>query len=102
MILVTTLGFLEKGYACLKIDPDFVMPIIKKARLGKLLVISAHSHPFSDSHVAFSSIDDCGDELLMPKIQQRVPDRPYAVISIRRIKYGCRNMEGRRKRTKTS
>jgi molybdopterin/thiamine biosynthesis adenylyltransferase len=80
VILVPTSGFLEKGYAYLKINPDFMMPIIKRARLEKFSVISAHSHPFSNSHVAFSSIDDYGDDMLMPKIQQRVPDRPHAVM----------------------
>jgi len=73
-------GFLEKGYAYLKIDPDFMMPIIKRARLQELSVISAHSHPFSNVAVGFSSIDDYGDELLMPKIQQRVKGRPHATM----------------------
>lgn len=73
-------GFIEKRSAYLKIDPDFMMPVIKKARLEKLSVISVHSHPFSDNSVTFSSIDDYGDNLLMPKIQQRVLGRPHAVM----------------------
>jgi molybdopterin/thiamine biosynthesis adenylyltransferase len=80
VIPVPASGFIEKGFAYLSIDPDFMMPIIKQARLEKLSVISAHSHPFSGDSVGFSSIDDYGDGLLMPKIQQRVPDRPHAVM----------------------
>lgn len=73
-------GFIEKGRIHLTIAPEFMAPIIKKARLNNLCVISAHSHPFSDNGSAFSSIDDYGDGLLMPKIQGRVPNRPHATM----------------------
>lgn len=86
-------GYIEKGAAYLKIDPDFMMPLIKRARLQKLSVISAHSHPFSDASVSFSSIDDYGDNLLMPKIQQRVPYRPHATMVFGRSSVDARIWE---------
>jgi len=55
-------------------------PIIKKARLDKLAVISLHSHPFSGSSVGFSGIDDRGEAVLMAKIQQRVPGVAHATM----------------------
>lgn len=80
IIPVPKSGFIEKGHAFLKIEPNFMMPLIKRARLNNFSIISAHSHPFCCSMVTFSSIDDYGDSLLMPKIQQRVPNRPHATM----------------------
>jgi len=93
VIPIPTDGYMEKGAAYLKIDPDFMMPIIKRARLQKLSVISAHSHPFSGNSVSFSSIDDYGDDLLMPKIQQRVPNRPHATMVFGRSSVDARIWE---------
>ena len=87
VIPVPSDGFLKKEHTYLSIDPDFMMPIIKRAKLEELSVISAHSHPWKQfvlpgSHgtecATFSTIDDRGDELLFPRIQQRVPNRPHA------------------------
>jgi molybdopterin/thiamine biosynthesis adenylyltransferase len=80
IIPVPKSGFIERRRAFLKIEPNFMMPLIKRARLNNFSIISAHSHPFCYSKVTFSSIDDYGDSLLMPKIQQRVPDRPHATM----------------------
>ena len=86
-------GFIEKGRAHLTIAPEFMAPIIKKARLDNLCVISAHSHPFSNVGSAFSSIDDYGDDLLMPKIQSRVPSRPHGAMVFGRSSLDARVWE---------
>jgi len=101
VIPIPTNGYIQKEAAYLKIDPDFMMPIIKRARLQRLCVISAHSHPFSDTSVTFSSIDDYGDNLLMPKIQQRVPDRPHATMVFGRSSVDARIWEVGRKESQT-
>lgn len=89
VIPVPSDGFFEKRHTYLAIDPNFMMPIIKRARLERLSVISAHSHPwtkirlpFTDMprSVTFSPIDDHGEELLLTRIQQRVPSRPHATM----------------------
>lgn len=80
VILVQPEGFLKQSGIYLEIDPIFMAPIIKEAKLEKLAVISLHSHPFSGSSVSFSGIDDGGEAILMAKIQQRVPNVPHATM----------------------
>ena len=93
VIPVSEEGFIKKGRAHLTIAPEFMAPIIKRARLDNLCVISAHSHPFSDGGSAFSFIDDYGDDLLMPKIQGRVPNRPHATMVFGRSSLDARVWE---------
>jgi molybdopterin/thiamine biosynthesis adenylyltransferase len=73
-------GFRHKGQAGLIIDPDFIMPLLKRCKYENLSIILAHSHPFSDAHVDFSFIDDDGENILMPKIQERIPDRHHGTL----------------------
>jgi molybdopterin/thiamine biosynthesis adenylyltransferase len=73
-------GFIHKSGGGLTIDPEFLAPVIKRARLDDMSIILAHSHPFSDRDVWFSSIDDAGERSLMPKLQERVPGRPHAAM----------------------
>ena len=101
VIPVPKSGFLDKHYAYLKIDPDFMMPIIKRARLEKLSVISAHSHPFSGTLVGFSFIDNYGDGLLLPKIQQRVKNRPHAAMVFGRSSIDARIWEREEKQSQS-
>jgi molybdopterin/thiamine biosynthesis adenylyltransferase len=80
VIPVPDTGLLHKGGAGLTIDPDFMMPIIKKCLYSNLSIILTHSHPFSGTHVGFSGIDDFGESVLIPKFQERVPDVPHGAI----------------------
>jgi len=89
-------GFLEKHHAFLTISPDFMMPILKRCRYDKLSVILAHSHPFSEDSVTFSSIDANGERVLMPKVQQRIPDRHHGAIVIGRRSIDARIWEKRK------
>ena len=73
-------GFSHKGQITLTIDPEFMMPIVKRCRLDKFSLILAHSHPFQHYDTSFSSIDDRGERVLMPKLQERIPDRHHASL----------------------
>jgi len=86
-------GFLEKSYAFLTISPDFMMPILKRCRYDRLSVLLAHSHPFSEDSVTFSSIDASGERILMPKVQQRIPDRHHGTIVLGRASIDARVWE---------
>jgi len=84
VIPVPDSGFIKKSGAFLTIKPEFMMPIIKQARLDNLSVISVHSHPFSSGSAGFSSIDDEGDDILMPKICSRIPQRAHGHMVVGR------------------
>lgn len=73
-------SLMHKGPGGLTIDPEFLAAAIKRARADDLGVLLTHSHPFSDRTVGFSSIDDRGERSLMPKLQERVPERTHGAI----------------------
>ncbi len=93
-------GFLEKWHAFLTISPDFMMPILKRCRYDRLSVILAHSHPFSGDSVTFSSIDANGESILIPKIQQRIPDRHHGAIVLGRTSIDARIWEKRKNKSR--
>lgn len=64
----------------LQIDPIFISVVVKRCRLEHRSLLLAHSHPFSSHGVSFSSIDDYGEQLLMPKIVARVSDRIHGTM----------------------
>lgn len=90
IIPVPDSGLLQKGGAGLTIDPEFLAPVIKRARQDSLSVLMCHSHPFSDRTVSFSAIDDAGEAALFPKIQGRVPGRVHGTIV-----FGQRSLDAR-------
>lgn len=73
-------SFQSKSYGGFRIDPDFIMRILKRAKVQNLSVLLVHSHPFSDMAVTFSGVDDYGESLLMPKALERVRDRPHGAM----------------------
>jgi molybdopterin/thiamine biosynthesis adenylyltransferase len=73
-------GLLRKGKAGLSIDPVFFAPLIKRSKETGSSVILCHSHPFSDSSVDFSFIDNSGEQSLFPKILARNPEQPVGAI----------------------
>ncbi len=72
--------FLARGNLYLSIDPDFLAPLVKRCRAEGWGFILTHSHPFSESHVSFSGIDDAGEAELFPRIRGRAPGFPHAAM----------------------
>lgn len=75
---------LAQSGAYLETDPLFFAPILKRARSERYAVVVVHSHPFSRGRVGFSSIDDAGEEDLIPKIKARIPGIPHAALVVAR------------------
>lgn len=70
----------ESHHAELK--PEFLVPLVKRARDNSLSVVFCHTHP-SDARVPqFSSVDDAGERHLSEFLAKRVPDAPHAAIVI--------------------
>lgn len=89
VIPVPARGLLSQGPGHLEIDPDFMMPIIKRCRVEGWSLIDVHSHP-GCGRVGFSFIDDDGDSRLLPKVKQRVPDRHHASLVFNRESVNAR------------
>lgn len=71
-------------------DSDFVAMVIKRARMERLSVIEAHTHPFSNRWTGFSGVDNYWQPQLFDKIRQRVPKIDHAALV-----FGRRTFQGR-------
>ncbi len=80
VIPVPDVAFVHKGPAGLTINPDFLAPLIKRCRGEGWAFVLVHSHPFSRGGVHFSAIDDAGERILFPRIQERAPGLPVGAI----------------------
>jgi molybdopterin-synthase adenylyltransferase len=58
----------------------FIASLLKLARTEGWSLVMAHTHPFSDGSVDFSTVDDQGEAVLFPTIFGRAPDRPHASL----------------------
>lgn len=98
VVLVPNDALLSKGPAGLKINPDFISVVLKECRQNDFSLILAHSHPFSNTRVAFSRIDDYGESQLLPKVQQRVPNKHHGTMVFAQSSIDARIWEGKRER----
>lgn len=64
----------------IEFNPDFVAMVIKRARMGRLSVIDAHTHPFSTRWTGFSGVDNYWEPQLFDRIRQRVPGIDHAAL----------------------
>lgn len=83
-------ALLTQSSSGLQINPDFISIVVKRCRQERRSLLLAHSHPFSSHGVGFSSIDDYGEQELMPKIVARVPDRVHGTMV-----FGRRSLDAR-------
>lgn len=67
-----------------KPDPRFVEYVWKLARHSRASLIDFHTHPFSDSHVRFSGIDDRSEYANFPEIVKYLGDGPHASVVLGR------------------
>ena len=74
-------GFAHRGSLTLSVDPNWYASLLRRCREEGWSFVLAHSHPFG-ADASFSSIDDAGEQVLMPRLFQRAPDRPHGAIVI--------------------
>lgn len=77
------------------VSPLFLAPIIKRARTEGLSLVLAHSHPFSQGHVRFSTVDDEGENKLMPSIFARTAEQPHGALVLGIKGFDARTWTGR-------
>lgn len=72
----------------IELRPDFLVPLIKKARVAQLSIILVHTHPW-DGHVQPSRVDRSGERLLFPTFFRRVPGVPHGRLIIGKQDYSA-------------
>jgi molybdopterin/thiamine biosynthesis adenylyltransferase len=75
-ILASDADYLRRGPSGAVVRPEFLAPAIKRARSSGEALLLCHTHPFS-SHPSFSGIDDGGEDVLIPRVQDRAPRAPH-------------------------
>jgi molybdopterin-synthase adenylyltransferase len=77
----------EEAYAIrtdtrVQLHPEYLVPLIQRARQERLSVIFAHTHPFAEGVPTFSPVDNEGEKHLAEFLSRRVPDVPHAALVI--------------------
>ena len=62
--------------------PEFLIPLVQRARQEQLSVIFVHTHPFAEGTPTFSPVDDEGEKHLAEFLSRRVPDVPHAALVV--------------------
>ena len=62
--------------------PEFLVPLVQRARQEQLSVIFVHTHPFAEGTPSFSPIDDEGEKHLAEFLKRRIPDIPHAALIV--------------------
>ncbi|HSI28259.1 MAG: ThiF family adenylyltransferase [Methylophilus sp.] len=66
--------YVERTEYSAVINPDFLISLIKRARVNQCSVIFCHTHPFEGAIPCFSIIDEDGEAQLLQLMNSRVPD----------------------------
>lgn len=65
-----------------QLRPEFLVPLVQRARQERLSVIFVHTHPFAEGVPSFSLVDDGGEKHLAEFLSRRVPEAPHAALVI--------------------
>ena len=68
------------SYYGLSINLEMLLDVMNKANREDLVIVEAHSHPFSQNSVGFSSLDLSGQRELFTHLQDVSPRKPYAAV----------------------
>ena len=63
----------------IELSPNFLMPLLKRARNEGWSLILSHTHPFGDQ-AQFSHIDDAGEAATMPVLFRRTKGQPHGSL----------------------
>jgi len=66
-----------------QLRPEFLVPLVQRARQEQLSVIFVHTHPFAEGTPSFSPIDDEGEKHLAEFLKRRVPEITHAALVVR-------------------
>ncbi|MFA5833945.1 MAG: ThiF family adenylyltransferase [Bacteroidota bacterium] len=78
--MVTPDGYRKRNTSQAIIDPLFLAPLVKRAKINGFGLVFVHTHPGEQSIPNFSTIDDDGEILLSKFIKSRKVEGPHAAI----------------------
>jgi molybdopterin/thiamine biosynthesis adenylyltransferase len=81
VILAPSEAYSKRGHDHIELRPEFIAPVLKRARHERRAVVLVHTHPFPGS-VAPSLVDQQGELILLPTIFSRVPGLPHGRLII--------------------
>ncbi len=65
-----------------QLTPEFLVPLVQRARQEQLSLIFVHTHPFAEGEPTFSPVDDQGERHLAEFLSRRVPNLLHAAIVV--------------------
>src|SRR5262249_41926607 len=65
-----------------QLRPQFLVPLVQRARQNRLSVIFVHTHPFAEGTPIFSPVDDDGEKHLAEFMSRRVPGVPHGALVV--------------------
>jgi molybdopterin-synthase adenylyltransferase len=65
-----------------QLRPEFLVPLVQRARQEQLSVIFVHTHPFTEGTPSFSPIDSEGEKHLAGFLSRRVADIEHAALLV--------------------
>lgn len=71
--------FANAGPYRIDISSEFIARVLKRARLGDLTLLFAHTHPFA-TYARFSAQDDAGERSILPSVFGRAPRGPHGAV----------------------
>jgi hypothetical protein len=71
---------IRQSPVCVRPDPRFTQYVWVLAKRSNSCLIHMHTHPFSDTHVTFSPVDDASDRESFPQAEAYLDHGPQASI----------------------
>jgi molybdopterin/thiamine biosynthesis adenylyltransferase len=75
-------AYTTRSHTRAELSPEFLVPLVQRARQEQLSIIFVHTHPFAEGEPTFSPVDDEGEKHLAEFLSRRVPDLFHAAMVI--------------------
>lgn len=73
-------AYADRTGNAVQLKPEYIAPIVKKAKIDKQHLIFVHTHPFTSGIPSFSPIDDLGEKILLHFLNNRKIAGPHVAL----------------------
>lgn len=88
--IVPVEAYSERTKIGAQVKPEFLVPLIQRARSARKAMVFCHTHPGDDGVPVFSRRDDTGEKALQAMLDRRVPDIAHCALVISRNGFSAR------------